>query len=166
WLKLKIESPRGLQYIFVASTGAIIVSADSGKIATYPAGSFFKGLSRPWMGLHTIDTIRRDAAEKQIMFETNYTAGQVKADVSVLYGQTTAVYTVDMERDLIEKIEFINNSDGDSETVGSLEFSYLQQADMSTLEFKEPVPERSRRFQHDAMGISWLSQLAEGKLAD
>ena len=64
------------------------------------------------------------------------------------------------------RIEFINNSDGDSEKVGSLEFSYLQQADMSTLEFKEPVPERSRRFQHDALGISWLSQLAEGKLAD
>ena len=26
----------------------------------------FAGLGRPWMGLHTIDTIRRDAAEKRI----------------------------------------------------------------------------------------------------
>ena len=166
WLKLKIESPQGLLYIFDASTGAVVVSADSGKIATYPAGSFFKGLSRQWMGLHTIDTIRRDAAEKQIMFETSYTSGQVKADVSVLHGETTAVYTVDMERDLIEKIEFINNSEGDLETVGSLEFSYIQQAKLSTLEFKEPVPKRSRRFHQDALGISWLSQLAEGKLVD
>ena len=34
----------------------------------------FAGLSRPWMGLHTIDTVRRDAAEKQVWFETRYAA--------------------------------------------------------------------------------------------
>jgi RNA polymerase sigma-70 factor (ECF subfamily) len=32
----------------------------------------FAGLSRPWMGLHTIDTVRRDAAQKRIWFETRY----------------------------------------------------------------------------------------------
>jgi RNA polymerase sigma-70 factor (ECF subfamily) len=30
----------------------------------------FAGIGRPWMGLHAIDTIRRDAALKQIWFET------------------------------------------------------------------------------------------------
>jgi len=33
-----------------------------GKIAgRYEGSSFFTGLSRPWMGLHTVDTICRDA---------------------------------------------------------------------------------------------------------
>ena len=97
------------------------------------------------------------------MFETNYTAGEVNADVSVLHGETTAVYNVDMEKDLINKIEFLNNS---SESTGSLEFTYLQKTNLFTPEFTEPVTKPSRRLHQDSLGISWLSQLAEGKLVD
>lgn len=166
WLKLKIETPEGYLYLFDSGSGAVLVGEDRGMIATYPAGTFFKGLSRQWMGLHTIDTIRRDAAEKQIMFDTNYVAGEVKADVSVIHDNTTAVYTVDMEKDLIDSIEFIDTSGGDSKSGGLLEFTYLQESDLNTPEFREPVTKPSRRLQQDAVGISWLAQLAEGNLAD
>ncbi|MCK4292593.1 MAG: RNA polymerase sigma factor, partial [Planctomycetes bacterium] len=44
-------------------------------------GALFKGLSRPWVGLHTIDTVRRDAAEQDVWFETTYTPGKGKAEV-------------------------------------------------------------------------------------
>ena len=165
WLKLKVETPQAL-LIFDSATGAEVIEEDRGLVATYPAGAFFKGISRQWMGLHTIDTIRRDAAQKQIMFETTYDPDQVDAQVSVLHGRTTLVYTIDMEKDLIEKIEFLDNSAGNQEKCGSLEFTYLDEFRMTTREFKEPSTRRSRRLHRDALGISWLSQLAEGKLAD
>ncbi|MBW8014897.1 MAG: sigma-70 family RNA polymerase sigma factor [Planctomycetes bacterium] len=165
WLKLTVESPDGLLLIFDTSNGAVVVDEDRGMI-TYPAGSFFKGLSRQWMGLHTIDSVRRDAAENEISFLTEYTDGQVNAEVSVLHGNTTAVYTIDMEKDLIDKIEFKNNSLGDLDIGGFLEFTYLHESHLNTPEFTEPVTKPSRRWHQDSLGISWLSQLAEGKLAD
>lgn len=164
WLKLKIDTPNGIMLISDSGNGAGLSGEDSGFIASYPAGSFFKGLSRQWMGLHTIDSIRRDAAEKQIMFETSYTPGQVNAEVSVFNGNTTAVYTVNMEKDLIQKIEFQDNLDGDVR--GSLEFTYLNEAEMNIPEFKEPATKPSRRWHQDSLGILWLSRLAEGRLAE
>jgi RNA polymerase sigma-70 factor (ECF subfamily) len=48
----------------------------------------FTGLPRPWMGLHTIDTVRRDAAEQEVLFDTKLLPDGSKAEVVLTYEQT------------------------------------------------------------------------------
>ena len=50
--------------------GAQVQNRSGAVLARYPGGSLFQGLGRPWSGLHTIDTIRRDAAQARIAFTT------------------------------------------------------------------------------------------------
>ena len=116
----------------------------------------FAGLSRPWMGLHTVDTIRRDAAEKQIRFETKYDKSSGKALVALKAKDRRIVYTIDMEKDIVESITFSGDSGG------QLQFDYLQDIDRAVSEFAEPI--RKSRLQESSEGILWLLQLVEGKL--
>ncbi|MHC4526721.1 MAG: RNA polymerase sigma factor, partial [Planctomycetota bacterium] len=62
--------------------------------ASYEAGSFFAGLSRPWMGLHTIDTVRRDAAEREVAFETRLDRVAERAEIVLTAGKGRLVYTI------------------------------------------------------------------------
>lgn len=139
WLKMQIGD--NLKIIDCSKTARIYDSRET-KIKTYPAYSFFKGLSRPWMGLHTIDTIRRDAAELKIHFETHFTPGSTIAEVVLICGEVKLVYTIDMERDLIEKIIFAGiDGHGQSKT-GTLNFTYLQDIEEISDQFAEPGVER------------------------
>jgi RNA polymerase sigma-70 factor (ECF subfamily) len=118
----------------------------------------FKGLSRPWMGLHTIDTVRRDAAEQRIWFETGLLPKGVKARVTLSHNERKLVYVVDMEKDVVDRITFLSDEE---QVLGELRFSYLQEIDNIGSEFAEP-----RRKSHQGMcfkkpGILWLVQLAE-----
>ncbi len=111
----------------------------------------FAGLSRPWMGLHTIDTVRRDAAQKRIWFETRYNKNSGKAEVVLKTKDGNIIYTIDMEKDVVESITF------SGDTGGQLQFDYLQDIDSIGSEFAEPsskapLTERSE-------GISWLLEL-------
>jgi hypothetical protein len=92
----------------------------------------FKGLGRPWMGLHTIDTVRRDAAEQRMRFETRLTGGN-NAEVKVSSGEEKMVFTIDMARDIIEKIRI---SGGDAE--GEIRFEYLEEVSGAGKEFARP----------------------------
>jgi hypothetical protein len=127
-------------------------------VAEYPPGSFFKGLGRPWMGLHTIDTVRRDAAEKQLRFETRGLGG-AKTEVVLTKEQTRLVYTIDMETDVIEKITL---SAGNG-IEGELEFSYLQDIDNVGNEFVSPRTGNYRRPQQNPPGMLWLVKLINGR---
>jgi RNA polymerase sigma-70 factor (ECF subfamily) len=118
----------------------------------------FAGLSRPWMGLHTIDTIRRDAAQKHIWFETRYNKRSGKAEVVLKLEDGRIVYTIDMEKDVIEQITF-SKSDGRE---GELVFSYMQEIDNTGSEFAEPGRRASLRERSE--GMLWLVHLVEGKL--
>ena len=112
----------------------------------------FGGLGRPWMGLHTVDTIRRDAAKNRIWFETrNKRSGRAEVILKPEAGQI--VYTVDMEKDVIDKITF---STSDSHK-GELIFSYLHEIDEAGNEFSEPGRQAST-WESDK-GISWLLEL-------
>jgi RNA polymerase sigma-70 factor (ECF subfamily) len=111
----------------------------------------FSGLSRPWMGLHSIDTVRRDAAQKQIWFETKYDKSSGKAQVVLKPKNGQIVYTIDMEKDVIESIIF----SGDSE--GQLLFDYLQGFDSISSEFAEP--KREALLTERSEGMSWLLEL-------
>jgi RNA polymerase sigma-70 factor (ECF subfamily) len=115
----------------------------------------FAGIGRPWMGLHTIDTVRRDAAQKQIWFETKYDKGSGKAQVILKLEDGQIVYTIDMEKDVIESIAF------SGDTGGQLRFDYLQDIDNIGNEFADPI--RKSRMTEGSEGMLWLVGLVEGK---
>lgn len=119
-------------------------------------GTLLKGLGRPWMGLHTIDTVRRDAAEQRIWFETRLMEGGAKAEVTLTRDKGKLVYTIDMEADVVEKIAFCNQ--GKTEA-GELRFSYLQDIGNAGAEFTELRVKRYTRSQQTSRGILWLFEL-------
>jgi len=155
WLKLQIGDATTL----VDSTaGSIVLDADGTTATRYAQGSFFCGLSRPWMGLHTIDLVRRDAAEQRIPFETQVMDNGREVEVTVLGDQITLVYTIDLEADLVRGIEFRQGK----KPMGQLEFEYLQDLDGDLGEFEAPAGLDSRVSLRNSQGIMWLAQLADG----
>jgi len=130
WLRLKVGERAKL-----TDNGrqAIVYDADGRTKTRYEGESFFAGLSRPWAGLHSIDTIRRDAARASVRFETRYSPGGV-AEVELAAGEGKLIYTVDMNRDVIEKIKIL----GTGNKAGNLEFSYMQDIGEAGQEFAEP----------------------------
>ena len=156
WLKLQLGD--GTK-IVDSTSGARAFDGNGKAVATYTAGSFFKGLGRPWMGLHTIDTVRRDAAEKLVWFETRHLPGGAKTEVVLTKEQTRLVYTIDMETDVIEKIIFSAGNGDQSE----LEFSYLQNIDNLGNEFSSPRIGSYRRPQQNPPGILWLATLVNSR---
>ena len=120
----------------------------------------FAGLGRPWMGLHTVDTVRRDAAREWVWFETRYTTDEVKVEVAVTYGQVKLVYTINMEKDVIEKITFLAEDD----RRGELRFFYFQEIDNVGSEFTEPVRQGGRRDQREGPGMLWLMRLIKSQM--
>jgi hypothetical protein len=118
------------------------------------------------MGLHAIDTVRRDAAERQIPFKTEQIDDN-KVRVRVTDREVTLLYTIDLQVDVIDQIAV---STGDVEK-GVLKFSYLQDIDDVGNEFVSPrtagyqtPPQQAPGPGGDA-GLLWLVQLAEGSLA-
>ncbi len=152
WLELQL----GGRSKIVDNGAAACVFDRSGKVAAkYEGGGFFKGLGQPWMGLHTIDTVRRDAAEKQVTFETGNVSSSDKVEVVLTCEQARLVYTVNMETDVIEKITFTANDGGEGELV----FSYLQDIDNVGNEFTLPRVGSYRGPQQDPPGMLWLVNL-------
>ncbi len=111
----------------------------------------FAGIGRPWMGLHTMDTVRRDAAKKKVWFETKYDKLTGKAQVVLKPKDAQIVYAIDMEKDVIESITF------SGDTGGQLRFDYIQEIDGIGSEFAKPGSKASMRVSSE--GISWLLEL-------
>lgn len=159
WLKLQVAG--GLK-ITDSDEGARVYGAGGAVKATYKAGSFFRGLARPWMGLHSIDTVRRDAAEQRLWFATKHIPGNDKARVEMDHGQVKLIYTIDLKTDVIDRIEF----SGTNGIAGELRFSYLQNIDEVDAgnEFAKPRKRSYQTPQQYEEGLLWLVQLAEGAL--
>ena len=156
WLDLQLAT--GIRVVD-SGAGACQLDANGKIVAAYPSGSFFKGLGRPWIGLHTIDTVRRDAAEKQVWFETRTLQGGEKTEVVLTINQVRLVYTIDMETDVIEKITF----SADNGVEGELEFSYLQNIDNAGSEFAPPGNLSYRKPQQNPPGMLWLVNLINNR---
>jgi len=155
WLKLRLgDSLR----IVDSPAEARVYGTRGALVARYEPGSFFKGLARPWMGLHAIDTVRRDAAEQRIWFETKHARGSDKAEVVVDCGQIDLVYTIDLGTDVIDEIAFWAGND----KRGQLSFSYLQNIEDVDDEFATPRTTSYRRPRRQGKGLLWLAQLTEG----
>jgi hypothetical protein len=160
WIRLKV----GAELEIVDSVnGANIYGPNRKLLATYPSGSFMKGLARPWMGLHTIDTIRRDAAEKSIWFESKYSSGREKSEVTLSREHIKLVYAIDMKNDIVEKITFVR-SDKNTAAEDALQISYLQNIDQTPDEFTSPKVRTNSSLSKTPPGIQWLFRLADGTL--
>ncbi|MHC4646361.1 MAG: RNA polymerase sigma factor [Planctomycetota bacterium] len=164
WLVLDCGQP--LQVIDSAN-GACLRRSDGAVVRAYSAGAFFHGLSRPWMGIHTVDIIRRDAAAERIRFETA-PAGDDKDVYVTLFDEaggvtTTLRYLIDLENDIVKKIGLAV----DGRRAGELRFSYLQEIDGAGDEFSVPGFLIGKRTSvRETPGISWLVSLAQDRLAD
>ena len=145
-------------------TEAYIYKTGNDVIELYQGGSFLKGMARPWMGLHAIDTIRRDAAEQNIRFETQYVEGSDKnnAQVKLITDDVTFIYNIDLNKDVINEISFSTNMG----IVGNLKFTYLQDIDGLDSEFSSPskLRPKHRQFLWSSQGVLWLTKLLEDSL--
>ncbi len=155
WLKLQVES---YTTFLDFPEGAGICDADGKVTAMYPASSFFKGLPRPWMGLHTIDTIRRDAAEQRLRFETKINSKSDKSEVTVITEKGKIIYTIDLQQDVLDRITFDLE-----QSQGQLRFSYL--SDIAQGDYESSVIKKHRYSapQGKVEGLLWLLHSMEEK---
>ena len=157
WLKMRV----GSMTIVDSKNEAYVYGSASKQFVKYQSGSFFKGLTRPWLGLHTIDIVRRDAAAQGVRFETKHTPGSRFAQVELIREGLRIIYNVDLETDVIDEITFLT----DEGEKGNLKFSYIQTIDeVIHGEFVYPNKSTTRGTSKSSSGLLWLVQLVEGTL--
>ena len=175
WMHLEIA---GKLTIIDTQNGAFLLDRTGLPIARYAPGHFFKGLPRPWMGMHTIDIIRRDAAAERIPFDTIQLSDYGRtgndedyfADAKVICTDktdrtaTALEYIVDMDGDLLTslKIQVFDHTGQTSRA--ELNFTYLQELPESQEAFTEPVPPAQDLTVLPDNGIHWLIDLAADTL--
>ena len=143
-------------------SNATVYGRPDQKAIRLEQGTFFRGLSRPWMGLHTLDSIRRDAAELQVPFDTKLSQDKTTAQVTLDMGDLKACYTVDLYADVLQRIDLY---EGD-QNIGKLIFSYAQDLGQIQAPRLPSVQAAGYERGNDRMGILWLHQLAQGRLLD
>jgi RNA polymerase sigma-70 factor (ECF subfamily) len=159
WLRLNVGNARN---IIDGGSTASVQDAQGAVLGKYPLGSFFKGLSRPWLGLHTLDTVRRDAAEERARFATRWLGDGRQAEVTVTAGKATLVYTIDIEADLVRRITFLTGN----APAGTLEFEYLQHTNVPAGAWTAPAPRDERVSLRESPGILWLLRLADNPVGN
>jgi len=156
WLKLQV----GSLTIVDTYDNAYTYLSPQAPLGIYKGGSFFKGLGRPWMGLHTIDTVRRDAAEQRIVFETKHTEGSQYAAVELVRGDLKVTYSIDLDKDVIDEITFSNEQG----VIGNMKFEYLESVENINNDFVAPRRPRQQTVTQNSSGLLWLVQMLEGSL--
>jgi hypothetical protein len=156
WIYLKVTD---MGSFIDNNTQALQQDETNRIIGVYMGGTFLKGLSRPWQGLHTIDTIRRDAAEAQIPFETHATKKTNYIDIHVNRDDVWLVFRVDMTTDVLDDITFFHNQ----RQVGRIHLEYIQDAvSLKQFHLTKPAIRRQRRLESSEPGMEWLFRLADG----
>ncbi|NIP24927.1 MAG: sigma-70 family RNA polymerase sigma factor [Phycisphaerae bacterium] len=156
WFALKID---GIIKLFDSGKNAVMNNAN-GSIVSYPAQTFLTGLNKSWMGLHCIDTVRRDAALSKIPFKTEMLADEALCKVSLLHPKGTIEYTIDLYKDLIEKISFLDES---GNPCGDIILNYSVTAPTNLELFKKPALKKySGSIKRER--IHWLAELVAGNL--
>ena len=133
WLRLEI----GDRVEVVDCPSGTTIRRANGKQIAFAAGSLFEAFSRPWMGLHSIDTVRRDAAQRGIWFETEYSPPDLHAKVELHGRSGNIIYKINMERDLVEEMSFFCGTAG-KQQIGYLQFVYMQDLPPNEAEFTQP----------------------------
>jgi len=145
--------------------GAQVCLAEGNVLKAYPPGTFLKGLARPWIGMHTADIVRRDAAEQRLWFQNERAPNETDAIVVISHEEqqnsTDLIYTIDLENDVIKTITF----DVNGQAQGSLMFSYIQNIEAAGDDFVEPVISADSHSPiQQSSGIRWLIHLVQGNL--
>ncbi|MDD5458790.1 MAG: RNA polymerase sigma factor [Phycisphaerae bacterium] len=162
FLKLRF----GDQILIDCPRGSLILDSNNKVLRSYPAGTFLKGLLRPWMGIHTVDIIRRDAAEKRIPFTTqklNYQGFYYeKMIISLSNNNTQIIYNINIENNQIDKIQFKYAEDSSLASLGTLEITFLQDLpdDEDMFEIGDVRINSPAKYKNKL----WLFDLAEGTL--
>jgi RNA polymerase sigma-70 factor (ECF subfamily) len=156
WLKLQVGSLTVVDNYDTAYT----YRSPQTPLGIYKGGSFFKGLGRPWMGLHTIDTVRRDAAEQRVVFDTKHTDGSQYATVELTRGDINIAYSIDLDKDVIDEITFSNEQG----VIGNMKFEYLDSIENVNNDFVAPRRPRQQSVAQSSSGLLWLVELLEGSL--
>lgn len=152
WLNLTIAG----QLTFIDTPdGAVTLDVSQRPVSAYSAGTFSVGLNRPWEGLHVLDTLRRDAALSGISFETGLTPDQRIGIVNLLLSSGKIEYRIDMEKDWIQEIRFIDST---GKTTGEFFFEYFDPAAAKDDEFIIPRLPSGRSSRKTESG-HWLSSL-------
>ncbi|MBN2137439.1 MAG: sigma-70 family RNA polymerase sigma factor [Sedimentisphaerales bacterium] len=156
WLKMTIGNKLRL---VDTGTEARLYDGANKLIKEYIGGSFFQSLPRPWMGLHAVDTVRRDAARADASFSTEFIRRDNTAKVTVRTDRIEMVYTIDLLKDVVESIAFSRNGVPE----GMLEFAYLQDIEEAAKDFVSPRQESPPKWRRDRLGILWLANLMDAR---
>ena len=144
WLDLTIGNDR----LIDTASGSERIGSD-GRVDRYPSGRLFEGLMRPWMGLHAIDTVRRDAAMRGIGADTRRVDDD-RVAITLKKDKLEILYTISLSRDWIESITLSGGG-----IQGNLIFSYpANPNDRAT----EPAMVPSAYY-HDQTDDWWLTQI-------
>ncbi|MCK4850007.1 MAG: RNA polymerase sigma factor [Phycisphaerae bacterium] len=173
WLRLNIGDR--LQITDIPS-GARLANSAGTLVAALPSGSFFRGLPQPWMGMHTLDIVRRNAAKHRLWFQTRLLDNIVqhpfyrKAKVTVLNDRQGVnlrlTYLIDMQKDVVESIRIASSSGDGIETRGVIRFEYLEDVEQVADEFIEPIELTPSEVSPKKNMVSfWLMELAQGALS-
>ena len=157
WMRLRV----GERTLVDTDSGAYAYDASSKTRVRFNSRSFFKGFARPWEGLHTVDTIRRDAAERRVPFKTEISEDRSTGTVELALDPYTVVYTIDMNADWVQRIDI---NEGQT-SVGKMIFQYLPSLRESGASVSPPRT-TSRGSTHSGIGVDWISRLASGTLCD
>lgn len=152
--------------------GAFILDGQGNVKVCCASGSFFKGLIRPWYGIHTMDTVRRDAVESKTSFKMeniNFRNHDYEKRRIILHGAPgfeglRASILVDTDSSQIEKIEFYHEQNGKNERlIGVLEFVYPVKPE-NVMDMQSPQLRVDDALRGPDVGINWLFALANGTL--
>jgi RNA polymerase sigma-70 factor (ECF subfamily) len=157
---LQIDLPDGNRV--VETTEKSVICNNRGEILRdFAPGTFFSGISRPWSGLHSLDTVRRDAAEQFLWFETLLSSDDVRVQVAIKFYQQGVSgelrFEIDMERDFVQKISLISEKHN-----AEIEIDYLQSmAAASIAAPKIRSNGASKRRGRADPGLFWIAELGE-----
>lgn len=162
----------GEQTLVDCPAGAYVLDKTNNITAAYPSGSFFRGFTRPWFGIHTLDIIRRDAAHHRIPFvvEDLFYDASIEAPRKrrvTLYnaagcaGIKVAVL-VDMEMNQIEAIDFQLNGT----SAGALQFEYPTDPAMVQKTVELPEMRKPLLTKESEADMLWLFELAKGTFGE
>jgi len=145
------------------STGAWVSHSGQGIVARHRPGSFFEGLSRPWMGLHTVDTIRRDAARFRLPFETkaDEAGDQTYVTVSIADGHWRFDYQIDMAHDLLQAISCFRNG----VPAGHIRIEYSESLEPGESSLDRSVSKPPSGRQRTGPNRWWLTEVLDGTWA-
>jgi hypothetical protein len=160
WFDIKVGE--GLR-IVDAGAEAGVYDGKGNAIARYEGGRLFEGFPRPWMGLHAIDTVRRDAARRGVWFQTKQRDQSGKVNVEISFESLKLVYEIDLATDVIDRITFFEKNNGDQDAKGEVRFSYLMEIPPTSDDFAAPRPTSSATRRWDRLGNFWLVNLASGQ---